>query len=95
MTDEHTPFPVEYDEELKCWKVKSKNFDSESDANLISNIPCLMDELEELKSKDKPYDDSLIQRLRKTAVLIKNKGFNFWVSRKIEAVYKDIQQNHD
>jgi len=84
MAEEYTQLPVEYDKTRKCWKVKLKGRDldctSESDANVISNYPCLYKELGE---KSSPYDHYLIQRLQQTVDIIKNYGINNYITRKL------------
>ena len=96
MAEEYTQLPVEYDETRKCWKVKLKDREldctSESDANVISNYPCLYKRLVETSS---PYDHYLIQRLQQTVEIIKNYQINCWASRKLLAIYKKIPQKRD
>ena len=77
----------------ESWKVKMKDSerdcDSKSDAEAISDIPCLYKELE---SGLIPSDDGLIQRLQRTVEMIKRYRISFVASRKIEHVYKEILQ---
>lgn len=96
MAEKYAPFPIEYNAEHESWKVKMKDSevdcDSKSDAEAISDIPCLYKELE---SGLIPSDDGLIQRLQRTVEMIERYRISFWASRKIERVHKEILQKRE
>ena len=99
MAEEYTPYTIEHDETRKSWKVKLKgkevDCDSESDADVISDIPCLFKELED---KTSPYDDYLIQRLQQTVDVMEkyqiDSSLNF-ATRKLFAIYKKIPKKRE
>ena len=95
MIENHAAWPIEYDEMNKCWKVKLKDreikCDTEREARLISNIPCLYEKLE-LNDNSSQYDYYFINNLRQTVDIINNYPINGWMARKIQSCCKKISK---
>lgn len=94
MIEKYAPYPIEYDKTRKCWKVKlggtERDCDSESDARLISNIPCVYEKV--LNSNSSQCDCSFIDRLQQTVDIINTYSVNCYAARKIKKHYKEISQ---
>ena len=97
MIENNAPWPIDYDELNKCWKVKSKGSDkvcvSESDAQLISNIPCLYEKLK-LNDNSSLHDSYFIDRLQQTVEMINNYRITGWMARKIQSCCKEISEKY-
>jgi len=94
MIGKYAPCPIEYDETRKCWKVKLGDIErdcySESEARLISNIPCVYEKV--LNSNSSQCDCSFIDRLQQTVDIINVYAINCYITRKIKKRYKEISQ---
>jgi len=95
MIENHAPWPIEYDEMNKCWKVKLKNREidcsSERDAQLISDIPCMYEKLK-LNDNTSHHNYYFRNRLQQTVEIINNYSINGWMARKIQFCCKEISK---
>ena len=97
MIENHAPWPIEYDEMNKSWKVKLKSreidCDSEREAQLISNIPCMYEKLES-NDNSSQHDYYFINSLQQTVDMINKYSIDCGVTRKIQYHYKNISQKN-